>query len=75
MNKEFGDKLRDNTMTDEEVRRIHQKIAEGGKVAVTEAIERHRRLGESIAIWQDGKVVILEADQIPPMTEGQSMVE
>jgi transcriptional antiterminator Rof (Rho-off) len=57
-------------MTDEEVRRIHQKIAEGGKVDVAEAIERHRRLGESIAIEQDGKVVILEADQIPPMTNG-----
>jgi hypothetical protein len=54
---------------------LYQKIFEGGKVAVAEAIERHRRLGESIAVWQDGKVVILEADQIPLMTEEQPTVE
>jgi hypothetical protein len=58
-------------MTPEEIEVIHQKIFEGGKVAVAEAIEGHRRLGESIAIGQDGKVVILEAARIPPMTEGQ----
>jgi hypothetical protein len=75
MNQAFGNRLRDNAMTDEEVRRIHQKIAEGGKIAVAEAIKRHRRLGESIAIWEDGKVVILEADQIPPMTRVQLIVE
>jgi hypothetical protein len=57
-------------MTTEEMDVLYQKIAEGSKVAVAEAIERHRRLGESIAVWQDGKVVILEADQIPPMVEG-----
>jgi transcriptional antiterminator Rof (Rho-off) len=57
-------------MTTEEMDVLYQKIAEGSKVAVAEAIERHRRLGESIAIRQDGKVVILKADQIPPMTEG-----
>lgn len=44
---------------------------EGGKVTIAEAIERHRRLGESIAVWQDGKVVIMDADQIPPMSENQ----
>jgi hypothetical protein len=57
-------------MTTEEMDVLYQKIAEGSKVAIAEAIERHRRLGESIAVWQDGKVVILEADQIPPMVEG-----
>lgn len=34
--------------------------------AIAQALERHRKLGESTAIWQDGKVVVLEADQIPP---------
>ncbi len=34
--------------------------------AVSEAIERHRRLGESIVIWRDGKIVTLSADEIPP---------
>jgi hypothetical protein len=52
-------------MTDEEMRALHQKIAEGGKVAIAEALERHRKLGEEIAVWKDGKVVILSAEQIP----------
>lgn len=34
--------------------------------AVAEAIERHRRLGESIVIWRDGKIVTLTAEEIPP---------
>lgn len=40
--------------------------------AVAQALERHRRLEQSIAVWQEGKVVILEADQIPlPQSESQ----
>jgi len=54
-------------MTEDESRAINQKIRNGVKVAIAQAIERHRRLGESIAIWKDGKVVILEADQIVPL--------
>jgi uncharacterized protein (DUF2249 family) len=36
------------------------------KFAIANAIERHRRLGESISILQDGEVVTLTADEIPP---------
>jgi hypothetical protein len=43
------------------------KITVGGQVAIAQAIERHRKLGESIAVWRNGKVVALTADQIPPM--------
>jgi hypothetical protein len=56
-------------MTDEEMRMLHRKIAEGGKVAIAEALERHRKLGEAIAVWKDGKVVVLNADQIPQRHE------
>jgi hypothetical protein len=56
-------------MTEEEMRVLHQKIAEGSKVAIAEALERHRKLGEEIAVWKDGKVVILSADQIPRRDE------
>jgi hypothetical protein len=56
-------------MTDEEMRAIHRKITEGGKVAIAEALERHRKLGQEIAVWKDGKVVILSADQIPMKNE------
>jgi hypothetical protein len=44
-------------------------ITDLAKSAVTQAIERQRKLGESIAVWQDGKVVVLTADQIPIMQE------
>ena len=39
--------------------------------AVAEAIERHRRLGESIVIWRDGQIVTLTADEIPPLDESK----
>jgi len=41
-------------------------IDAGVKQAVAKAIERHRRLGEAIAVWQDGKVVVMPSDRIPP---------
>lgn len=51
---------------------LSTKINEGVQAAISKALERHRRLGESIAIWRDGKVVILTADQIPQIqTEHQ----
>ncbi len=33
--------------------------------AVREAVWRHKRLGDSVAIWRDGRVVWLSADEIP----------
>ncbi|MCC3408364.1 MAG: hypothetical protein JGK17_22800 [Microcoleus sp. PH2017_10_PVI_O_A] len=47
---------------------LSTKINAGLKAAVAAAIERHRKLGESIAVWEDGKVVILTADRIPPIS-------
>lgn len=44
-----------------------QRIIELGKQAVAEAIEKHRRLGQSIVVWRDGQVVTIEAEDIPPM--------
>lgn len=52
-------------MTEDEIQSKHQRIRAGVKAAIAQAIERHRQLGESIAVWQDGKVVVLSADQIP----------
>jgi hypothetical protein len=57
-------------MTQEEMQSIQEKITAGAKQAIAQAIERHRKLGESIAVWQDGKVVILSADQIPEIQRG-----
>lgn len=41
------------------------KLAEQAlKVAVAEAIAEHKRNGLPIAVWRDGKVVIVPSDQI-----------
>ncbi len=47
--------------------KLSTQIDKGVKQAIAKAIERHRRLGESISIWQDGKVVTITADRIPPL--------
>lgn len=33
--------------------------------AVREALIRHKKLGESIVVWEDGKVVVLPPEKIP----------
>lgn len=43
----------------------YETLTELAKSAVAQALDRHRRLGQSVAVWQDGKVVILAPDQIP----------
>ena len=53
-------------MTETTLTELHQKIDAGVKAAISEAIERHRRLGESISLLKDGQIVTLTADQIPP---------
>lgn len=50
-------------------------IDAGVKQAVAKAIERHRRLGEAIAIWEDGKVAVIPADRIAPQNLESSPVE
>jgi uncharacterized protein (DUF2249 family) len=52
-------------MTEQEMKMLHEKIDIGVKAAISAAIERHRKLGESISILQAGKVVTLTADRIP----------
>ncbi|MEM8779696.1 MAG: hypothetical protein AAGF26_12655 [Cyanobacteria bacterium P01_G01_bin.49] len=56
-------------MTEKNPDKLSQQINIGVKVAIAEAIERHRKLGESISILKDGKVVTLTAEQIPPLRE------
>ncbi|MDZ8055711.1 MAG: hypothetical protein RMX68_010290 [Aulosira sp. ZfuVER01] len=51
-------------MTEEEMKKLHSKIDSGVKAAIAAAIERHRKLGQSISIMQDGKIVTLTADEI-----------
>jgi hypothetical protein len=55
-------------MTEQEM----SKIYSGAKIAIREAIERHRKLGESISIMQDGKIVTLTAEEIPQVQNNES---
>ncbi|MFM7425259.1 MAG: hypothetical protein ACKO7W_09765 [Elainella sp.] len=61
-------------MTEDKNQSKHQKIRAGVKAAIARALQRHRQLGESIAVWQDGKVVVLKADQIPTAQEPSEQV-
>ena len=71
MIEEFGAKSTKEQMSKDNITNRRQNILEGVETASAQALERHRRLGQSIAIWQDGKVVILTADQIPLPSEAQ----
>lgn len=51
-------------MNSQKSKLLSEKIDEGVQKAVFEAIEKHRKLGESIAVWQDGEVVILPPEKI-----------
>lgn len=66
MIKKPGLRLAGGRMSKDDIKNRRQTILKGVGVAIAQALERHRKLGQSIAVWQDGKVVILEADQIPP---------
>ena len=47
------------------------RIQRALRAGVRRALIRHKRLGESIAVWRDGRVVIVPPDQINiPDAEG-----
>jgi hypothetical protein len=48
-----------------ELLRDHRLIESVLKRAVRDALLRHKRLGQSIAVWRDGKVVELPPEEIP----------
>jgi hypothetical protein len=62
-------------MVDKELELLSSKIDAGVKAAIAAAIERHRKLGQSISIMEDGKVVTLNAAQIPTIQHQQTSGE
>ncbi len=44
-----------------------RKIDAGIKAAIAKALEEHRRMGRSIVVWRDGKIVTIPPSQIPPL--------
>jgi hypothetical protein len=61
---QFGIKLEETNMANQELELLSSEIDVGVKAAIAAAIERHRQLGQSIRIMKDGKVVTLTADEI-----------
>jgi len=47
---------------------LSKKIDAGVRKAISDALTRHKLLGQSIAVWKGGKVVIIPANEIeiPP---------
>lgn len=41
-----------------------QEILKAAQEAVTEELERKKRLGLSVVIWQDGKPVLVDAEAV-----------
>ena len=62
-------------MNEQSLTELYQKIDAGVKLAIAEAIEKHRKLGQSISIWQDGKIITLTADQITPLNPEKSYLQ
>ena len=51
-------------------RTLGEQVETAFRAAVRKAFERHRRLGIPVAFMQDGKVVVLEPEAIPPRSAG-----
>ena len=62
---QFGIKLEQSKIAEQELEFLFSKIDAGVKAA----IERHRKLGEPISIMQDGKVITLTAKGDPNDSE------
>ncbi|XZO01326.1 MAG: hypothetical protein ACM65L_22970 [Microcoleus sp.] len=60
-------------MTEQKLVKLSDRIDAGVKAAIAEAIEKHRRLGQSIRIWRDGKIVTITAAEIPPLSKNETV--
>ncbi|MGL4503262.1 MAG: hypothetical protein ACRC2M_17295 [Planktothrix sp.] len=45
--------------------KLSSQIDTGVKLAIAKALDKHRKLGESVSVWENGKVVTLTAEEIP----------
>ena len=60
-----------NTKSDTQSDPLQQLFKDGkrlnylAKEAVRDALREHKRLGQSVVIWQDGKVVTVAPEDIP----------
>ena len=59
-------------MIEKQLTRSQTEIYYLAKQAIAQALEKHRRLGQSIVISQDGQIVKLSADQIPVLENNEN---
>ena len=62
-------------LTDDYISKHAVEIGQVLKRAVNEALLRHKRLGNSVAVWKDGKVVTIPPEEIvipPDASEAKS---
>jgi hypothetical protein len=57
---------------DQEVKQFAATVEAALRTAVAEALQAHKRAGNSVAVWQDDRVVTLTADQIPDQAVEQA---
>lgn len=48
-----------------------ERIERALRAAVLDALQRHKRDGDPVAVWQEGRVVWLSPDQIPVAGDGK----
>lgn len=51
-------------MSDKENKKLSEIINDGVQKAVLKAVDRHRKLGQSIVISENGQIVILSPQEI-----------
>jgi hypothetical protein len=56
--------MNDNRTIEERFHDVEGSL-EAIRLGVRRALWRHKQLGESVAVWRDGKVVILKPEEIP----------
>lgn len=54
-------------MSEKEQLTQQYRITQGVKAAVAQALDRHRRLGESVVVMQGDVIITLKPEEIPPM--------
>ncbi|MFB3906552.1 MAG: hypothetical protein ACE15E_24185 [Acidobacteriota bacterium] len=51
---------------------VLRKFEIGVRRGVARALEEHRKAGRSIVVWEDGKIVWIPPEQIPPLVDESS---
>jgi hypothetical protein len=48
-----------------EIAEIRRQVNEGVREGVRKALLRHKKAGQSVSVWRDGRVVMIPPEQIP----------